>query len=395
MKVLVVNAGSSSMKFILFETKGEQLLGKGLIERINTPKTYMRYSNHRGQTIEKNIAANSYEAALSEACLALVDKTYGVIPNLTEIKAIGHRVVHGGATITDSVRITPSIKQTIMDCFPLAPLHNPPNHETIEASEHFFPNVPMVAVFDTAFHQTMPPSAYTYAIPAEIAKKHKIRRYGFHGTSHQYVANRAAETLNRPLAELKIITAHLGNGSSIAAIDHGNVIDTSMGMTPLEGLVMGTRCGDMDPAIVLMLRHIGYSLEEVDRIINKSSGLLGLAGIGSNDMRDIIEAIDNGNEGAHLALDVFIHRLVKYIGAYTALLNGLDALVFTAGIGENSPRVRSMACKRLSCLGIELEAEKNKANDLWISKKESNPAVLVIPTNEELMIARETVRLLT
>ncbi len=394
MKILVVNAGSSSIKFTLYESEGEKMLAKGLIERINAPNTSMRYSNHRGQKTEKDITANSYEAAISEACLALVDQAHGVIANLCEIEGIGHRVVHGGAAITASARITPNIKQIIMDCFTLAPLHNPPNYEGIDACEHLFPNVPMVAVFDTAFHQTMPASAYTYAIPAEIAAKNKIRRYGFHGTSHNYVALRAAEVLGRPLAELKLITAHLGNGCSIAAINQGKVADTSMGMTPLEGLVMGTRCGDIDPAVVLVLRRLGYGLDDVDKMLNKASGLLGIAGIGSNDMRDIMQAIDDGNGDARLALEVFTHRLVKYVGAYAAVLNGFDGLIFTAGIGENVPRVRALVCEKLAFLGINLDPARNKANELRISRPGAAPAVLVVPTNEELMIVRETARLL-
>ncbi len=302
--------------------------------------------------------------------------------------------MHGGAAISASARITTNIKQIIMDCFALAPLHNPPNYEGIEACEHLFPNVPMVAVFDTAFHQTMPASAYTYAIPAEIAAKNKIRRYGFHGTSHHYVAVRAAEALGRPLAELKLITAHLGNGCSIAAVSRGKVADTSMGMTPLEGLVMGTRCGDIDPAVVLALRRTGYGLDDVDKMLNKESGLLGIAGIGSNDMRDIMQAIDAGHAGARLALDVFVHRLVKYVGAYAAVLNGFDALIFTAGIGENVPRVRALVCEKLAFLGVRLDAARNKAGELLISRDGSSPAVMVVPTNEEVMIVRETTRLL-
>jgi len=394
MKILVINAGSSSVKFNLYESAGEKLLAKGLIERINAPDTRMKYSNHRGQKMEKDISANSSEAAISEACLALMDKKTGVISNLTEIAGIGHRVVHGGATISGAVRVSAAIKQVIMDCFPLAPLHNPPNYEGIEACERLFPNVPMVAVFDTAFHQTMPSAAYTYAIPKDIAEKNQVRRYGFHGTSHQFVAGTAAEVLGRDLATLKLITAHLGNGCSITAVNRGKVADTSMGLTPLEGLVMGTRCGDIDPAVVIFLRRLGYSLDEVDRLLNKESGLRGLAGIGSNDMRDILKAITNGSASAKLALDVFVYRLVKYIGAYAAVLNGFDALIFTAGVGENVPLVRAMTCEQLTYLGIALDPALNKANALTISRKGSLPAVLVIPTNEELMIARETVRIL-
>ena len=394
MKILVVNAGSSSVKFNLYESAGEKLLAKGLIERINAPDTHLKYSNHRGQKMEKDISANSSEAAISEACLALMDKKTGVIGNLTEIAGIGHRVVHGGATISGAVRISAAIKQVILDCFPLAPLHNPPNYEGIEACEHLFPNVPMVAVFDTAFHQTMPSAAYTYAIPKDVAEKNQIRRYGFHGTSHQFVAVTAAEVLGREFDTLKLVTAHLGNGCSITAINCGKVADTSMGLTPLEGLVMGTRCGDIDPAIVIFLRRLGYSLDEVDRLLNKGSGLLGLAGIGSNDMRDILKAIANGSAPAKLALDVFVHRLVKYVGAYAAVLNGFDALIFTAGIGENVSLVRAMVCEQLTYLGIHLDLALNKAHALTISREGSRPAVLVIPTNEELMIARETLRIL-
>jgi acetate kinase len=311
-----------------------------------------------------------------------------------EINGIGHRVVHGGAEITDAVMIDGAVKQVILDCFSLAPLHNPPNYEGIEACEHLLQQIPMVAVFDTAFHQTMPPAAYTYAIPREIAQKNKIRRYGFHGTSHHYVAVTAASMLGRELNELKIITAHLGNGCSITAVHRGLVADTSMGLTPLEGLVMGTRCGDLDPAVVIFLRRLGLSLDEVDKMLNKSSGLLGIANIGSNDMRDIIRAMEDGSASASLAIDVFVHRLVKYIGAYTAVMNGLDALVFTAGIGENVPLIRSRVCSKLGYLGIELNEDHNKSNELVISKADAKPVVLVVPTNEELMIARETIRVL-
>lgn len=395
MKILVINAGSSSVKFNLYDIPGEKLLAKGLIERINTPNAVLHYANGRGQKIEKDITANSYEAAISQACLALMDKDLGVIDNLTEIEGIGHRVVHGGATISGAVRITDAIKKVILDCYSLAPLHNPPNYEGIEACEHLFPQIPMVAVFDTAFHQTMPPAAYTYAIPQDVAGNNKIRRYGFHGTSHHYVAVTAAELLGRPLEDLKLITAHLGNGCSITAVNRGRVEDTSMGLTPLEGLVMGTRCGDIDPAVVLFLRRLGYNLDEVDKMLNKSSGLLGLAGIGSNDMRDIIKAIEMHNAQAQLALDVFVHRLVKYVGAYAAVLNGFDALIFTAGIGENVPCVRAQVCEQLGYLGIALDPAQNRANAVTISKAGTSPLVLVIPTNEELMIARETVRVLS
>ncbi len=394
MKILVVNTGSSSVKFTLYDTNGEVLLAKGLIERINAPNTVLHYANHRGQKLDKEILANSYEAAISQACLALIDKAIGVIANLEEIEGIGHRVVHGGATVSGAVRITKAVKQIILDCYALAPLHNPPNYEGIEACENLFPNVPMVGVFDTAFHQSMPPAAYTYAIPRDVAQKNQIRRYGFHGTSHQYVAVKAAQHFGRNIEDIKLITAHLGNGCSITAINRGRVEDTSMGMTPLEGLVMGTRCGDMDPALVLVLRRLGYSLDDVDKMLNKASGLLGLAGIGSNDMRDILKAVDEGKESARLAFDVFIHRIVKYVGAYAAVLNGFDALVFTAGIGENVPRIRAQVCDNLSFLGVRLDPVRNKAGEIVISEQGACPAVMVVPTNEELMIARQTMQIL-
>ncbi len=394
MKILIINAGSSSVKFTLYESENPAPLAKGIVERINTPSATLKLANHRGQKFEEQIRANSYEAAISEICLALIGRTHGVLENLTEIEAIGHRVVHGGATISGAVRITPAVKQIILDCFELAPIHNPPNYEGIEACEHLFPNVPMVAVFDTAFHQTMPARSYAYAIPQSLAAKHKIRRYGFHGTSHHYVALRAAEALGRPLDQVKLITLHLGNGCSATAIHRGKVEDTSMGMTPLEGLVMGTRCGDLDPAVVLQLVRLGYSIEEADKILNKQSGLMGLAEIGSADMRDLLQAADGGHAQAALALDVFQHRLVKYAGAYAAVLNGFDALVFTGGIGENVPRFRAGVCAQLTFLGVQLDPARNRANELVITRDGAAPQVLVVPTNEEWMIAEQTASVL-
>ena len=394
MKILVINAGSSSVKFTLFDMDKDVWLAKGLIERIRTPGASLKYSNHRGKKFEKSIVANSYEAAISEACLALCDQDHGVIGSLEEINGIGHRVVHGGAEMSAPMKITPAIKQTILNCYELAPLHNPPNFEGIEACEYLFRDIPMVAVFDTAFHQTMPPAAYTYAIPTAVAAQYKLRRYGFHGTSHNYVAIAGAKALGKDFKDVKLITAHLGNGCSITAVNKGHVADTSMGVTPLEGLVMGTRCGDLDPAVALFLCRAGYSCDDVDKMLNKSSGLLGLAGTGSGDMRDIITAVDGGNAQAKLALDVFIHRLQKYVGAYAAVLNGFDALIFTGGIGENSARIRTLVCEKLGYLGIELDAAKNRANEIIISRNSTGPKVLAVPTNEELMIARETACLL-
>ncbi len=394
MKILIINAGSSSIKFNLYETEGEQCLAKGLIERIRAPGTNLRYTNHKGVKVEQKISANSYEAAISEACLALSAPQTGVIESLTEIKAIGHRVVHGGAAISGAVRITPQVKQVIMDCFDLAPIHNPPNLEGIEACEQLFPSIPMVAVFDTAFHQTMPPVSYTYAIPIEIAHKYKIRKYGFHGTSHHYVALSAAEHLGRPLEDLKLITVHLGNGCSITAVNRGKVEDTSMGLTPLEGLMMGTRCGDIDPAVVMHLSRIGFSLEDIDKMLNKQSGIIGLSGIGSGDMRDLLKAVHDGNTQAQLALAVYNHRIVKYVGAYSAELKGFDALVFTGGIGENVASIRASVCDHLGFLGVQLDPVRNRAHEIIITRDEIAPRVMVVPTNEELMIARQTHALL-
>lgn len=394
MKILVVNTGSSSLKFTLYEAAQEQWLAKGLIERIPSPQAALRYTPHNGTTLTRAVVADSYAAAVDEACRALTDPATGVIGSLADIGGIGHRVVHGGAAVSGSARITPDIKRIVRDCFPLAPLHNPPNYEGIEACERRFPHTPMVAVFDTAFHQTMPPAAYTYAIPGDLAARHKVRRYGFHGTSHQYVAQAGAAALGRPLETLKLITAHLGNGCSITAVRHGRVVDTSMGLTPLEGLVMGTRSGDMDPAVIFYLHRLGYSLDDLDRLLNKASGLLGLGGIGSNDMRDLLKAVDAGQAQARLALEVFAYRLMKYVGAYAAALAGFDALIFTAGIGENVPRIRAMVCEPLAFLGVRLDPARNLANEQRITPLGATPAVLVIPTNEELMIARETRRIL-
>lgn len=394
MKILVVNTGSSSVKFNLYETRAERLLAKGLIERIKTEDAALTYSNYRGESVSNKVSAGSYDEAILQASRIMTGKELGVIRSLSEIEGIGHRVVHG-ASISDSLRITDEVKKVIQECVPLAPLHNPPNYEGIKSCERLFPGVPMVAVFDTAFHQTMSPAAYTYAIPHKLAAEHKIRRYGFHGTSHNYVSGAAAGVLGKPLEELKLITAHLGNGCSITAVNKGKVEDTSMGMTPLEGLVMGTRAGDIDPAAVLFLIGLGHSREDVDKLLNKQSGLLGLGGIGSNDMRDILKAAEGGNRQAGLAIEVFVHRLVKYIGAYAAILNGFDALIFTAGIGQHAWRIRELVCEKLTFLGVRLDAARNRANEKNISVQGTHPIVLVIPTNEELLIARETERVLS
>jgi acetate kinase len=327
----------------------------------------------------------------------LIDQEYGVLKSLSQVEAIGHRVVHGGERFHDSTLITAEHKGIISDCATLAPLHNPPNLGGIEACERVFPGVRNVAVFDTAFHHSMPPASYLYAIPYEYYEKYFIRKYGFHGTSHKFVSEATSQFLGRPLTELKLITCHLGNGASIAAVDRGKSIDTSMGMTPLNGLVMGTRCGDIDPAVVLYLVRQGMSADEIDKLLNKKSGLMGVAGIGSSDMRDIISAAEHGNDQAHRALWMFVHRLVSYIGSYFTILDGAHAVVFTGGIGENSSYIRARVMKKLGSLGCLLDEEANGAivgKAGIVSKPESRLKAVVMPTNEELMIARETLRLL-
>ncbi len=395
MKVLVINAGSSSLKFTMFRMTHDKMLAKGIVERIGLDHPKLRYKRHDGASVETEVAVKDHDDALRIVCEKLVSAEVGVLGALSEVEAIGHRVVHGAERFTESILITEEVKAIIRDCIPLAPLHNPANLGGIEACERVFPGVPNVAVFDTAFHQTMPPESYLFAIPYELYEKDRIRRYGFHGTSHKYVAYATADLLGKPFSSLKLITCHLGNGSSITAVDRGRVYETSMGMTPLMGLVMGTRCGDIDPGVVFHLLAQGRDAQEVDNLLNKKSGLLGVAGIGSSDMRDITEAAENGNERAQLALDLFVHRLVGYIGSYFTLLDGADALVFTAGIGENSPEIRAMVIEKLGALGCRLDPEKNavRGKPEIISTPDSTLTAVVMPTNEELMIGRDTMRI--
>lgn len=393
MKILVINAGSSSVKFTLYSMTTEKMLAKGQVERIGLANPVHKHYRHDGVSYEKNVEVKTYIDALEKICEKLVDSEVGVLKSLSEVQAIGHRVVHGGERATKPVIIDAHVKGIIKDCFALAPLHNPPNMMGIEACEKIFPGIPNVAVFDTAFHQSMPPESYLYAIPYEYYTKYGIRRYGFHGTSHSYVARATAKFLNTPFTQIKLITFHLGNGCSAAAINRGVVIDTSMGMTPLEGLVMGTRCGDIDPAAVLRLVSLGFSVEEVDKILNKKSGLLGVGGINSSDMRDIIAASNAGDQQALRALRMFVTRVVKYAGAYNTILDGADAIVFTGGIGEYSDVVREKVLSKLSCIGFDLDPEKNekcKGVPGIITKDTSFRKAIVMPTNEELMIARET-----
>ena len=396
--VLVVNAGSSSLKFTMYAMTTERILAKGIVERIGLSEPFLRYERPGCEETKERSSVSNHDEALRLVCAKLVNPASGVLASLSEVEAIGHRVVHGGESFHDSVAVTQQVKDCIRECFGLAPLHNPPNLGGIEACERAFPGVPNVAVFDTAFHHGMPPSSYLYAIPYEYYEKYAIRKYGFHGTSHKFVAYATANFLARPLAELKMITCHLGNGASITAVDRGNVLDTSMGMTPLNGLVMGTRSGDIDPAVVLYLARRGMTPDDIDKLLNKSSGLLGVSRIGSGDMRDNIAAAEAGNVQAQRAIRMFVHRLVSYIGAYYTILEGADALVFTGGIGENSAYIRERVLAKLLCLGCTLDPSRNNSTigrTGLISTEGSLLKAVVMPTNEELMIARETVRLLT
>ena len=363
MKILVVNAGSSSLKFTLFNMAGGEnsVLASGQVERIGSDSPNLIYKRPDGFKSEEVIHISNHGEALSEIRKKLLDPQVGVLKNLSEVSAIGHRVLHGGEKVTQPVLITPEVKDIIHECFPLGPLHNPANLTGIEACEKDFPGVPNVGVFDTQFHQTMPPEAYLYAIPYDYYKKFGIRKYGFHGTSHHYVTLSTAEFLGKKLEETTIITCHLGNGCSMAAVKNGKVIDTTMGLTPLEGLMMGTRSGDLDPAAVLRLIELGHSREEVDKILNKKSGLLGIGGINSGDMRDMINAAAEGNAQAELAIRMFVRRVVKYIGAYYVLLGGAEAIVFTGGIGEYSVPIRERVMEGIGALNIRIDKEKNNA----------------------------------
>lgn len=394
MKVLVINAGSSSLKYQLLDMDTERLLAKGLAERIGIEGSVVTHEPVGKDKVKFERPMETHKEALDIIMRALVDEQYGVIKSLNEIDAVGHRTVHGAETFASSVVINDEVIEKMEECSALAPLHNPANLIGIRACQEVLPNVPMVGVFDTAFHQTMPMEAYIYPLPYELYEKYRIRKYGFHGTSHRYVSLRAAELLNQDLSQLKLISCHLGNGASIAAIRYGESIDTSMGLTPLAGLAMGTRCGDIDPEIMIFLRQHGYTTEELDHIMNKESGILGISGI-SSDFRDVEQAADAGNKRAQLALDVFHYRVRTTIGAYVAAMDGVDGIIFTAGLGENSGATRLAICDGLTYLGIKLDAEKNskRGEEMVISTADSATNVMVIPTNEELMIARDTVAL--
>ncbi|ENZ01755.1 acetate kinase [Clostridium thermobutyricum] len=396
MKILVINCGSSSVKYQLIDMSNEEVLAHGLVERIGIQGSILTQKVEGRDKYIIETPMENHKFAIKLVLDALVDEKNGVIKSMDEINAVGHRVVHGGEKYSQSVIIDENVMKELEACVKLAPLHNPPNIVGINACKALMPNVPMVAVFDTAFHQTMPEKAYMYAIPYEMYEKHGVRKYGFHGTSHRYVSSEVAKTMGKDLKDLKIITCHLGNGGSLAAIKNGECIDTSMGFTPLDGVVMGTRSGSIDPAVVLyMATDLGYSVDEINSILNKKSGVLGLSGI-SSDFRDLQDGLEKGNERATLALEVFRYSVKKQIGAYIAAMNGVDVIVFTAGLGENSVPNRKAILNGLEYLGIELDEERNDTYGVTkkISKDSSKVDVYVVPTNEELVIARDTLGLI-
>ena len=394
MNVLVINCGSSSLKFQLINSESEAVLAKGLCERIGIDGR-LTYQPAGGEKNVSEKAMPTHTEAIQFVIDALTDADTGVVKSLDEIGAVGHRVVHGGEKFAKSVVVTPEVKAAIAECNDLAPLHNPANLIGIEACESLMPGTPQVVVFDTAFHQTMPEKAYMYGLPYEYYEKYKVRRYGFHGTSHSFVSKRVAEIVGKPYNATKTIVCHLGNGASISAVLNGESVDTSMGLTPLEGLVMGTRSGDIDPAIMeFVAKKENLDIAGIMNVLNKKSGVEGISGV-SSDFRDLEEAADNGNARAALAIDVFAYRVAKYVGAYTAAMNGVDNIVFTAGIGENAGLVRTKVCSYLGYLGITIDEEANgkRGEEIIISTPDSKVKVLVVPTNEELAIARETVAL--
>jgi len=397
MNVLVINCGSSSLKYQVLDMKTEELLCKGLVERIGMDGSVITHEKEGMDKVKTEVPMKDHKDAIEQVLAAIQNAEYGVVASMEEIGAVGHRVVHAGEKYASSVLITEDVIKALEECIDLAPLHNPPNLLGIAACQALMPNTPMVGVFDTAFHQTMPAESFIYAIPYEYYEKYGVRRYGFHGTSHRYVSQRAAEMLGKDLKDLKIITCHLGNGASLAAIKDGKCFDTSMGFTPLEGLAMGTRSGDMDPAIVTFIgEKEGLSMAEVNNIVNKKSGVLGISGV-SSDFRDIEGAAAEGDYRADLALKVFTHKVKHYIGAYIAEMNGVDAIVFTAGVGENGIGNREAICADMEGLGIVLDKERNnvRGKDTVISADDSKVKLLLIPTNEELMIARDTYEIVT
>jgi len=392
MKVLVVNCGSSSIKYQLFNMNDESVLAKGLVERIGLEGALLTHQPAGKEKVVLKADIKNHSIGIKMVLDALTDKEHGVLENMKEINAIGHRVVHGAEKFADSVLITPQVMDALEECIALAPLHNPPTILGINACTELMPGVPQVGVFDTAFHQTMPKHAFLYGLPYEAYEKYGVRRYGFHGTSHRYVSQRVGELMNEHMSNLRIITCHLGNGASIAAVKFGKSVDTSMGFTPLEGLVMGTRCGEIDPAILTyLMKKEGLTPDQVDNYLNKKSGVLGISGI-SSDFRDIEEAANAGNERAQLALDVFAYKVRKYIGGYVAAMGGVDAIAFTAGLGENSITMRDKICLGLEYLGTRIDPVKNnvRGKPAEISVDGAKVKIFVVPTNEELVIARDT-----
>ena len=390
MKVLVLNCGSSSIKYQFIDTETETSLAKGIVERIGMTGAVLSHARHDGDSIKIAGEILDHKMAIEYVIAILLSKNHGVIEDIKEIDAVGHRVVHGGETFTGSVLINDEVTKVLQDNIELAPLHNPPNIKGIQAVTRLLPKVPQVGVFDTAFHSKMPPRSYLYGIPYELYKKYQIRKYGFHGTSHLYVSQKAAELMGKNISELKIITAHLGNGCSMAAVYNGVSVDTTMGFTPLEGLLMGTRSGDLDPSLILyIMGKEGLSLHEAGTLLNKHSGLIGISGE-SSDMREILASVKDQQKRSVYAFEIFCYRIKKYIGAYIAAMGGLDALVFTGGIGENAFEVREEVCKNMDYLGIKLDPLKNESREQVISDTSSKVKVFRIPTNEELVIAMDT-----
>lgn len=391
MKIFVLNCGSSSVKYKLYAMEDESVLAEGKIERIGQDNAVITHQSTGKEQVSKTMPILEHTVAIRESLNLLTHAEHGILKSVDEIDAVGHRVVHGGESFSDSVLITERTKEILESLAELAPLHNPANLIGIRAAEKIIPKTPQVAVFDTAFHSSIPPHGFLYAIPYTVYQRHKVRRYGFHGTSHKYVSQRTAELMDKDIESLKIITCHLGNGGSITAVHKGKSIDTSMGFTPLEGLVMGTRSGDIDPgAIFYIMKKEKLTLQEIDSMLNKHSGLYGIGG--ASDMRDIQKGIAEGDRLSKIAFDLFVYRILKYVGAYAAAMNGVDAIVFTAGIGENTPAVRDAICRNLGYLGLEIDPELNgrRGEDIDISTPDSKVRVFVVATDEELVIARDT-----
>jgi acetate kinase len=396
MKVLVINCGSSSLKYQLIDSESEEVLAKGLCERIGIDGSAITHQKAGGDKVKTEVSMPDHTVAVQLVIEKLTDKECGVISSLKEIDAVGHRIVHGGEKFASSVILNDEVMKAIEECNDLAPLHNPANLIGINSCRKIMPDTPMVGVFDTAFHQTMPKKAYLYGLPLSYYEKYKVRRYGFHGTSHDFVSKRAAQILGKDVKDLKIIVCHLGNGASVSAVKYGESVDTSMGLTPLEGLIMGTRSGDLDPAIITFLaQKEGIRAEEVIDICNKKSGVLGLSDGLSSDFRDLAEAAAQGNETAQTALEAYAYRVGKYIGAYAAAMNGVDVIAFTAGAGENNAAVRELIGQYIGFLGTNIDPEKNKirGEEVILSDEGARVTTMVVPTNEELAIARETVAL--